>query len=99
MNKINLLNPAFIVQLLHVVAGSAASALLYILFIKLGLSEYSYLIAIGIFLLIIILKETLFDPKYETNQPFFWQGTEDLLFYQPGIWPTVMFILYFKGGY
>lgn len=40
--------------------------------------------------LVVLLKETLLDPRIETDQPFFWAGAEDLAFWQPGIGLTLL---------
>jgi hypothetical protein len=84
---VDLLNANFITQLLHSFAGAAVTALL---FIKLGFPDSYY--AIGIFLLVILGKETLFDPRFEKNQPFLWEGAQDFLFYLPGIAAALLII-------
>ncbi|MCI4318072.1 MAG: hypothetical protein L3J96_05985 [Thermoplasmata archaeon] len=41
-------------------------------------------IAIVVFLGIVLLKEALWDPVYEVNNPFLWQGVIDLGWYLIG---------------
>ncbi len=41
-------------------------------------------IAVGAFLLLVALKETLWDPVNEVGQPFLWAGATDLAWYLVG---------------
>lgn len=42
-------------------------------------------VAIGAFVLIVLLKEVLWDPANEVGQPFLWAGATDLMWYLVGI--------------
>jgi hypothetical protein len=48
---------------------------------------------LALFVATVILKETLWDPKYEMNQPFLWEGAKDLLGYAVGIALFALFVL------
>jgi hypothetical protein len=50
-------------------------------------------LAIGVFLLVVFLKELLWDPVHETDNPFVWQGVEDWCFYMIGIALGALFVL------
>lgn len=41
--------------------------------------------ALGVFVVIILLKEALWDPVNEVGQPFLWEGVTDLSWYLVGI--------------
>jgi hypothetical protein len=90
MRKINFLDPEFLAQLVHIFAGLSITSLLYI---KIGFPNTYY--ALTIFMFGVLLKETIFDPKYETTppQPFFWQGALDFVMYFPGIALALAIIL------
>jgi hypothetical protein len=45
----------------------------------------AFAVAVVGLLVIVSLKETLFDPVEEKNAPFFWGGATDLAFYVLGI--------------
>jgi hypothetical protein len=81
----------FLAQLAHFLAGAAITAVVYIIIIdKLKLKFKYYYTTIAVFMFIIFLKESLFDPHFEQNQPFFWNGVEDMLFYLPGLVPVLL---------
>jgi len=40
---------------------------------------------VGAFLGLVFLKELLWDPVYEVNQPFLWSGVTDLSWYLVGM--------------
>ena len=42
-------------------------------------------VAIGAFVVIDLLKELLWDPTHEADNPFVWQGVTDLAWYGVGI--------------
>jgi hypothetical protein len=42
-------------------------------------------IALAVFVLIVFLKELLWDPVNEANQPFLWAGVTDLFWYLVGM--------------
>ena len=42
-------------------------------------------IAVGLFAVIVLLKELLWDPVNEVGQPFLWAGATDLLWYCVGM--------------
>ena len=41
--------------------------------------------AVSTFAVIVLLKETLWDPLNEVGQPFLWEGATDMLWYLVGI--------------
>jgi hypothetical protein len=42
-------------------------------------------VAIGVFVAVDLLKELLWDPTHEADNPFLWQGVTDLAWYGVGI--------------
>ncbi len=72
----------------HAALGAAFAALT---FTWLGWS-FHWSVAIGAFLLMVTVKETLWDPKNEIGQPFLSSGATDLFFYVAGIAIAVLII-------
>ena len=77
----NPLNPNLLAQLVHVSVGINV-ALVTLLLMR---HNPVWIYLIPIFLGVIFLKETLYDPKYETDQPFFCEGAFDFFMYIVGI--------------
>lgn len=75
---------------LHATIGALAVALAYIFAPgKLGDPNRSHRMAprisIAVFSVVILLKETLWDPANEVAQPFLWAGAVDLAYYVVGM--------------
>lgn len=84
------LSPAIILPELHAVIGAIAVAVAYI-FVpgRIGdpIRAHPQLprAAIVVFVVVVSLKELLWDPVNEVGQPFLWAGATDLFFYLLGI--------------
>jgi hypothetical protein len=87
---INWLSPAIIFPEDHAVIGALAVAAAYAFAPgRLGDPARPYAkiprIAVGVFVVIVFLKELLWDPANEVDQPFLWAGATDLFFYLVGV--------------
>lgn len=87
---VNWLSPAIILPEDHAALGALAVAAVYALAPgRLGDPARVHpnvprLAVVG-FVVIVLLKEALWDPVNEVNQPFFWAGVTDLFWYLVGI--------------
>lgn len=84
------LSPAIILPELHAVIGALAALAAYAFAPgRLGSRDGTKLriarSAVGGFGVIVLLKELLWDPVNESNQPFLWSGATDLGWYVVGI--------------
>jgi hypothetical protein len=77
----NFLSPEFLAQLTHVAFG--ALVFLTVLLIAFPMGAVWMWLALG-FMIVVLIKESLIDPRIESNQPFFWKGVVDMGFYFPG---------------
>ena len=93
MNKINLLDPEFLAQIIHFIAGLSIVWLTVLLWYFQHISPYIPLVG---FLTIIINKETWFDYYTEGNA-FFWNGALDYSIYCLGIIASVPITLLIIG--
>lgn len=84
------LSPAIIFPELHAAIGALAVAAAYALSPgTLGDSHRSRpnvpRLAVAAFTVVVFLKELLWDPANEVNQPFLWAGATDFFWYVVGI--------------
>lgn len=84
------LSPAIILPELHVVIGALAVAAAYT-FAPGSPGDprrprpWAPRAVVAVFVGIVLLKESLWDPANEIDQPFLWAGAGDLFFYLVGI--------------
>ena len=88
--KINFLDPRFLAQLSHVLAGWAFTTSFYLYGPAAWFLGLVVALEVGV-----LLKESLLDPNVEHDppQPFFWEGVRDWTFWQPGISLTFLLLL------
>lgn len=86
------LSSAIILPELHAALGAAVVFGAYLLLSDLrpgspaGLSRHHWnRIAVVVFLAIDLLKESLWDPIHEVDNPFLWQGVVDFGWYLVGV--------------
>jgi hypothetical protein len=87
---INWLSDAIILPEVHAVIGALAVAVAYTFAPgRIGDPERPHPNAprggVALFFVIVLLKEALWDPANEVNQPFLWAGFTDLAWYSFGI--------------
>jgi hypothetical protein len=85
----NWLSSTIIFPELHSVLGALAVAVAYMLAPgRLGDPDRSHpnipRLAISAFVLVVFLKELLWDPVNEVGQPFLWDGVSDFFWYLAG---------------
>lgn len=88
--KINVLNVQLLAQIIHVSVGLGVvwlAALLYYF------KDISLITTFVTFFIIIILKETVFDPIVE-KEPFLWGGAFDYSMYCVGVMVSVFITLW-----
>jgi hypothetical protein len=83
---VNWLSPELLAQEVHSVIGAAVVFGAWLLlrpWTVLGVR--AQWIAVAALVAVVMLKETLWDPVNEVNQPFLWAGATDAAFYAVGI--------------
>lgn len=88
--KWNPLDPTLNFFIEHSAIGFGYLVAIYVAVLPLGRSPLGvswFLLALGIFVAVIVTKETWWDPRNEKTppQPFFWMGARDLLAYSVGL--------------
>jgi hypothetical protein len=87
---IDWLSPDILLPELHAALGALAVAAAYALAPgRIGEPDRPHRAVprgiVGAFVLLVLLKETLWDPANEAGQPFLWSGATDLGWYLVGI--------------
>jgi hypothetical protein len=76
--KLDLLNPDLLAQETHLLLGILAVVLAVV-------ARFAPWQGAVVILAVAAVKETLIDPRVETDQPFLWAGATDLLVYVVGV--------------
>jgi hypothetical protein len=76
------LSPKILAPEVHGAIGFGYLLAIYYRVLPLGWRWFA--LGIGVFWIVVTLKETCWDPGNEADQPFLWEGAKDLLGYLVG---------------
>jgi hypothetical protein len=76
----NWLDPRLLASEVHAAIGCG-----FLLALALRVPQHWWLLALLVFWVVVFVKESLWDPIHELDQPFVYEGLKDLAFYAVGM--------------